>query len=275
MVQLQADQSICATCTSRAACYNGTSTTAPCPLFTFPRTMDSMANCNLCASCVKSCPHDAISITVRPPTKELWLVGRARIEESFLAMAIMGIVLIQNVTMLGIWEDFLGWLEATTGITSYPVVFTIAFASAVAAPVGVLALASWLAAPASQETVKKNFARFGYALIPLDVAAHLAHNLFHLLAEGKSVVVTVGSVLGMSPGSGSTAIVGTGTIQVLQYTLLIFGMAASVYTARRIATSRHGEGLRARTVATPYVVMVLAFAALNAVLFALPMVHRM
>ncbi len=275
MVQLKADPSICATCTSRAACYNGTTTTAPCPLFTFPRTIDSMANCNLCASCVKSCPHDAISITVRPPTKELWLVGRARIEESFLAMAIMGIVLIQNVTMLGVWEDCLGWLAATTGITSYAVVFTLAFAVAVAAPVGVLALASWLVSPASRETVRQNFARFGYALIPLDVAAHLAHNLFHLLAEGKAVVVTVGSVFGMSSGTGSTAIVGTGTIQVLQYGLLALGAAASVYTARRIATARHGEGPRARTVAAPYVVTVLLFAAVNAVLFALPMVHRM
>jgi ferredoxin len=234
-----------------------------------------MANCNLCASCVKSCPHDAISITLRPPTKELWLVGRARIEESFLAMAIMGIVLIQNVTMLGVWEDFLGWLAATTGITSYAVVFTLAFAVAVATPVGVLALASWLAKPASRETVKQGFARFGYALIPLDVAAHLAHNLFHLLAEGKAVAVTVGSVFGMASGGGSTAIVGTSTIQVLQYGLLALGAAASVYTARRISTARHGAGPRARTVAAPYVVTVLLFAAVNAVLFALPMVHRM
>jgi len=34
-------------------------------------------------------------------------------------------------------------------------------------------------------------ARFGCALIPVDVAAHLAHNLFHLLAEGGSVHCTL------------------------------------------------------------------------------------
>ena len=274
MVQLKANTDICATCTSRAACYNGTESTPACPLFTFPRTMDSMANCNLCASCVKSCPHDAISITVRPPTKELWLVGRARIEESFLAMAIMGIVLIQNVTMLGVWTDFLDWLTATTGISSYPVVFTIAFALAVAVPVGVLALASRIAMAASRETLWQNFARFGYALIPLDVAAHLAHNLFHLLAEGKAVVVTVGSLAGIGSDGGSNAIVGASTIQVLQYSLLALGTWASVYVARRIAVGRHGDTARARAVARPYVAMVLLFAAVNAVLFALPMVHR-
>lgn len=274
MVQLRTDPEICSTCTSRAACYNGTATTAPCPLFTFPRTMDSMANCNLCASCVKSCPHDAIAITVRPPAKELWLIGRARIEESFLAMAIMGIVLIQNVTMLGVWQDLLDWIAARTGVTSYPVIFTFAFAVAVALPVGVLWATARIVAPASRESVKQNFARFGYALIPLDVAAHLAHNLFHLLAEGKSVLYTVGGIFGGS-AQGSAAIVGTGTIQVLQYALLALGAGLSVYTARRISLARHGDGPRARAVAAPMVGTVLLFAAVNAVLFALPMAHRM
>jgi len=52
------------------------------------------------------------------------------------------------------------------------------------------------------------------------------------------------------------------------------GAWASVYVARKIAVRRHGGSARARTVARPYVTMVLLFAAVNAVLFALPMVHR-
>lgn len=51
-------------------------------------------------------------------------------------------------------------------------------------------------------------------------------------------------------------------------------MAHRLYVARRIAVRRHGDSARARTVARPYVAMVLLFAAVNAVLFALPMVHR-
>lgn len=43
----------------------------------------------------------------------------------------------------------------------------------------------------------------------------------------------------------------------------------------RIATNRHGDTRRARTVATPFVVTVLLFGLVNAVLFALPMAHRM
>jgi hypothetical protein len=176
--------------------------------------------------------------------------------------------------MLTVWQDVLDWIRATTGITSYPVIFTFAFVVAVSLPVGVLALACRLAVPASRASLRQNFARFGYALIPLDVAAHVAHNLFHLLAEGKAVFFTVGGLFGEG-GGGSTALAGPTTIAVLQYSLLAAGVALSVLTARRIATSHHGTGPRARTVAAPVVAVVLLFGVLNAILFALPMAHRM
>ena len=61
MVELRADEGICKNCKSRAACYNGTDKVAGCPLFTFARTMDTNANCSLCANCIKACPNDACS----------------------------------------------------------------------------------------------------------------------------------------------------------------------------------------------------------------------
>jgi len=65
----------------------------------------------------------------------------------------------------------------------------------VSVPVASLALAAKIASRGNLENTVKNFARFGYTLIPLDVAAHVAHNLFHLLAEGNSVFYTVGALL--------------------------------------------------------------------------------
>jgi ferredoxin len=92
MVALRADADICATCTSKAACFNGTATAPGCPMFSFPRQLDSNANCTLCGSCVKACPNDALTITVRKPTQELWFIRAPKLEESALATAIMGIV---------------------------------------------------------------------------------------------------------------------------------------------------------------------------------------
>jgi len=274
MVELRADSAICTTCKAKAVCYNGNDQVAGCPLFSFPRTMEDSANCNLCANCIKSCPNDAIQVRLRKPTSELWFITKPRIEQSMLAMAIMGIVLIQNVTMLEVWNDVLDRIEAATGITSYAVIFTAAFAVAVSVPVGLLALASRIAAAGNLEDTKMNFARFGYALIPLDVAAHLAHNLFHLLAEGGSVYYTVANLFGAGV-SGDPALMSTGTIQVLQFALLALGFAGSVYTAKRIAYRRYRTAARRRATLTPYVAIIALLGAVNVWLFLLPMAHRM
>lgn len=275
MVELRANSDICKTCTSRAACYNGTEKVAGCPLFTFPRTMDSSANCNLCANCIKACPNDAIEVRLRKPTSELWFIRNPRMEESFLAMAIMGIVIIQNLTMLNVWGTFLDWIAATTGITSQPVIFTLAFIVAVGGPVGLLALAARVAARGNLEGTRMNFARFGYALIPLDVAGHIAHNLFHLLAEGKSVGYTVATLFGAAPSEQSAALLDMGTIQVLQYVVLALGLGASLYAARRIAHGRYRTQARRRVTLVPVTALVVLLGALNVWMFALPMAHRM
>src|SRR5699024_64686 len=126
------------------------------------------------------------------------------------------------------WTDVLAWIETTTGITSYPLIFTVAFAVAVTVPVALLAIASRVAAAGNLESTTMNFARFGYALIPLDVAAHLAHNLFHLLAEGGSVYTTVAALFGATTSGVDPALLSTGTIQVLQFALLALGVAGSL-----------------------------------------------
>jgi polyferredoxin len=274
MVELRADADVCRTCTAKAACYNGTEKVAGCPLFTFPRTMEDSANCNLCANCIKSCPNDAIQVRLRKPTSELWFITKPHLGQSALAMAIMGIVLIQNVTMLSVWQDVLDTIAATTGITSYPVIFTVAFVIAVSVPVALLVLASRVAAARNLESTRQNFARFGYALIPLDVAGHLAHNLFHLLAEGGSVWFTVANLFGAGV-SGDPALVSTSTIQVLQFVLLGLGVVASLYTAKRIAYRRYRTAARRRATLAPYVVVIAVLAAVNVGMFLLPMAHRM
>lgn len=275
MVSLRADASICATCTAKAACFNGRDDVPGCPMFNFPRTMEDNASCTLCATCIKACPNDAITLTLRKPTRELWFIRKPKIEESFLALAIMGIVLLQNVTMLGMWQTALTWVRSTTRITYYPVVFTLVFVVAIAAPVAVFAVASRLAAAPGLEDSKANFARFGYALIPLDLAAHIAHNLFHLLAEGKSVYYTFLGLFGAEQHPVSTALVSTTAIHVLQLTALALGAAASLYAIHRIALSRYSTTARRRSTARPFVAVVLGFTGLNAYLFMLPMAMRM
>lgn len=273
-LELHATPEKCAKCTTQS-CYKGTEKVAGCPMFVFPRTMDSMASCNLCANCIKACPNDSIQLSPRIPTKGLWFIRKPKFEESFLAIVIMGIVFVQNITMLEVWGNILTKLENFVGTTNYFVTFTITFIIAMAIPVLALFVSSYAAKSANKRSTIENFARFGYALIPLDLAAHIAHNLFHLLAEGKSVIFTFMSLFGMNVHDQSTALVSDSTIQILQFALIALGTFASLYTAHKI--SNHNFETEGKTMGSfiPYAVLTLIFGALNIYFFTLPMAMRM
>lgn len=273
MIALRGTPEICSKCTV-AACYKGTEEVDGCPLFEFPKTMTSNANCNICANCIKSCPNNSIQLTLRPPTKELWFIRKPKLEEAFLSAVIMGIVFVQNITMLEVWGSILSWLERVTGTTSYAVTFTITFAIAMIIPVTLLGIASWVANRINKESILQNFTRFGYAIIVLDVAGHIAHNLFHLLAEGKSILYTGLTLIGQTVGhNASPAVLSMETIQLLQFGLIALGFIGSLYAAYRI--SRTNYPTKFWGTFASYAVLMAIFTVINIGLFVLPMAMRM
>jgi polyferredoxin len=273
MLALRGTPEICKTCTA-ASCFKGTDKAPGCPLFEFPKTMTSNANCVICAACIKNCPNDSIQLTLRPPTKELWFIRKPKLEEAFLSAVIMGIVFVQNVTMLEVWGSMLSWLERVIGTTNYAITFSITFAVAIISPVVLLGITSWIAAKFNKSSLVENFARFGYAIIALDVAGHIAHNLFHLLAEGKSIFYTAIALFGQGVHGASPAIVGMETIQLLQYGLIALGFIGSLYTAYRIAKNNQPGGTAWRTF-VPYAALIVILTVMNVYLFMLPMAMRM
>lgn len=274
MVALRTTPEICAKC-KVSACYKGSDKAPGCPMFEFPRTMDTNARCNLCSYCIKSCPNNSIKLSLRLPTQELWFIRKPKFEEAFLAVVIMGIVFVQNVTMLEVWQSILHWLEGVTGTTSYYVTFTITFIIAMLIPIALLALTALVAKRFNHDSLVQNFAKFGYAIIPLDVAGHVGHNLFHLLAEGKAVFFTALTMFGQEVTEASPALLSGPTIQLLQYSLIALGVIGSLYTAYRIARSNYyGQG-RTWSAFAPYAVLVLLLGVVNIWLFILPMAMRM
>ncbi len=273
-LELRANGENCARCRDRY-CYRGKGDVPGCPMFELPGSMDSSAKCNLCGNCIKNCPNDSVSLKVRVPSKELWFIKKPRFEESFLAIIIMGIVFVQNITMLEIWKDAQSFIEGVTGTSSYAVTFTITFAIAMIVPVLALYLTSRLAGIYNKETALSNFAIFGYALIPLDLAGHVAHNLFHLLAEGKSVLYTGLALVVPGYHGGSAAVLSGAAIQALQFALIGLGLAASLYTAYRINFANFRERVWGAASFAPYAGLLVVLAAVNIYLFTLPMSMRM
>ncbi|MFZ5625846.1 MAG: 4Fe-4S binding protein [Bacillota bacterium] len=271
-LQLRATPEICANCKT-LACYKGGEKAPGCPLFEVPRTMETSATCNLCGNCIKNCPNDSLQLSWRIPTSELWFIRKPRLEESFLAVVIMGIVFVQNVTMLEIWQKWQKSLEHILGTTNYGVTFTVLFLIAMSLPVAATWLTGKLAGLFNGESGWQNFARFGYALIPLDLAGHVAHNLFHILAEGKNIWYTFLALLGHETHGGSPALVGNDTIQILQFILIGLGAIGSLYTAWRIARTNYEQKALASWL--PVSILIAILTAINIYLFILPMAMRM
>jgi hypothetical protein len=145
------------------------------------------------------------------------------------------------------------------------------FLVAMAAPIALLAAASFASSRLSGGDMLRDFTIFGYALIPLDLAAHMAHNLFHLLGEGLAVPRSMVLWLG-GTWEGSTALLNTMTIEVLQYLMLGAGIAATAYAAYRIAGSAHGTSKWRALV--PQLLLVALLVAINVYMFTQPMAHR-
>lgn len=268
-LELRGTPEICRTCKTQS-CFRGSDKAEGCPMFQFVRTMDSSAECNLCGNCVKSCPNQSIRLSPRVPTSELWNIPKPKIEHAFLAAVIMGIVFVQNITMVEIWQDILDAIGSVTGTDNERVNFTVAYIIAMLIPIGLLFATTKLATitSGSHEKVTRNFARFGYAIIPLDLAGHLAHNLFHILTEGKAIWYNTAALFGAEIARGELALVDATSVQLLQYAIIAIGMVGSLYTAYRIGNRGSFKAL------LPYYALMILLAVVNIYLFSLPMMHR-
>ncbi len=92
------------------------------------------------------------------------------------------------------------WFIEGSFIKNYHIAFTANFVGVLFVAFLLYCLASYFSGRYSKESFIKNFASFGYGLIPLGLAGHLAHNLFHLLKEGKNAAKTVLIQSGMMIG---------------------------------------------------------------------------
>ncbi|MDF2945375.1 MAG: ferredoxin [Bacillales bacterium] len=267
-LSLRGTPEICRTCKSQS-CFKGNDKVEGCPMFVYVRTMDSSADCNLCANCVKSCPNDSIVITPRVPTKELWFLKKPKLEHASLAAVIMGIVFVQNITMLTVWKDILAYISKFTMTDSYNVNFTVAFIISMIIPIILLLGTAKLAAfKGTKQDVINNFTKFGYAIIPLDLAGHLAHNFFHLITEGKAIYLNFFSLIGIEMDRSNIAFGTTSTVQLLQFAIIALGFVGSAYTTYRIGDKAGWKKL------WPYYLLMILLTIVNIYIFTLPMGHR-
>ncbi|MDO8673319.1 MAG: 4Fe-4S binding protein [Dehalococcoidia bacterium] len=272
VIELRATPDLCRQCKT-IDCYRGNEKAPGCPMFEYPRMIDSNRCCNLCAHCIKACPHDSIRLSVRQPTTEVSFLKRGRWEEALLAAALLAIVATQTFIMLSPWVALTEWARWALGSADSRLVYTIFFAFGLLSSFVGLFLISAVSGWLRGDSAKANLLRYAYALIPLGLMGHLAHNLNHLLSEGKALFQSLLRLFGQ-PDFSSAALVSAASIQILQIALVIMGAFMALCVVWRLSMQQRGK--RAHWIAgIPHALLVVAVAGLFLWMFGQGMVPRM
>ncbi len=189
-LELRADSAdVCKSCKTKD-CYTGTHTTTPCPTFLFPSKLDENSYCTMCTECIRSCPHDNITINLRPPVTDLYRKKKFKWDEATLAIVLLALTSFHGLTMTPQWTLWTNGLRADTGLGATPV-FTIMMLIMLVAPIALF----WIGAVAARKlsgdkaiTTGTIFKAFSYSLVPIALFYHIAHNCMHFFMEAQHII---------------------------------------------------------------------------------------
>lgn len=277
------DKAVCRTCETKD-CVRGNDRGYGCPTSEYLGTMDVNTYCILCTECIKTCPYDNVALNLRPPAVDLLKAARLRPDEAYLTVAILSLATFHGVTMSAFWGDTIGvgqaWLGG--GVAGGLVAFTLGMAAMLAAPGLLLLAAAWVSRRLSGtgDSLRSTAISYAFALLPVALFYHLAHNLQHLLREGQRIVPLLSDPLAWGWDLFGTAswtlgpILSLATIQYVQVGLLLIGQAFAAYVAYHVSRRLlHGRGQRLRSLA-PVLMLVLGFSTVNLLLLMQPMSMR-
>jgi polyferredoxin len=282
-VELRArDRRVCRRCRSKD-CLTGNQRGYGCPTGQYPGTMDRNTYCILCLECVKTCPRDNLALNLRPFGADLVKAFRARGDEAYLALVLLSLVIFHAVTMVPPWFQLVDLLEFVTG-WGYTGAFSLLMAVMLAVPLLAHRLATgigWRLARERGVPRRRLFVTYAYAMIPLALFFHLAHNTMHLAMEFAKVVPVLSDPLGMGWNLFGTAgwippasLLPLSTVHGLQELLLGLGIAASAGVLA-VCSRRLYPPAQAVRAAAPMLVVLGGYLAFGWWLFSLPMAMRM
>ncbi|RPH86704.1 MAG: 4Fe-4S binding protein [Desulfobacteraceae bacterium] len=179
MVEVRGNKRICQTQCGQHHCLKGTEKAEGCPMFSYPASLTTNAECMMCFNCLKSCDQRGVQVNLRPPLQELW-----RQSQPLLSLALFGVMLVGLMAHHQFMEGTYWKVTKKTLETSPGLVYTLLYGLGLAMAVIPFWLSSTLSAAASREKISENMAYYGMAFIPLALAGHLAHVGHEFLDEG-------------------------------------------------------------------------------------------
>lgn len=186
------DKKVCAACKDKP-CYRGSENGYGCPWDVFPGGLTRNTYCGLCLECIRTCPYDNIALNLRPFSADLHKPS-TRMDEAFKAFIMLGSSLIYAAVLLGPWG---GLKDAAYQVGSgdwlvYALVFLVTIFLILP---GLFALG--LSRAKSNLPLRKRFASFATALIPLGLMFWVAFSLSFVLTNASYILVSLSDPLGL------------------------------------------------------------------------------
>lgn len=206
-------QHICSSCSTHD-CVRGNATERGCELKLYlPNKVGNM-DCTLCLDCVRACPSDNVSLTARPPLRELARdpvrssIGRisARPDIAMLILVVVFSALANAAVMIAPVAQFLsdfrqhhpwaaGWMVSLVATCAFAAVLLLLY----------LAVARLLQAFPAGASLRTVFCRFSIALLPLGLSIWLGHLAFHLATSWSSFPAMLQHLTGHAPAASHAA----------------------------------------------------------------------
>jgi hypothetical protein len=185
---------------------------------------------------------------------------------------VIGVVLIEQAALLRLWTPLLEGTGASLHIDPYvyyPVVYGVLLAAFMAAPLLGLALAGLLArllsGNADRTGVLETFTAFGYAMIPLALASHVAYGLYQLLTRSRAAPFAFLAMMGWFPGGARAAWLPNSAVFTIEMAVLVLGAVGSLYVGYRLYRRKTRHAFWAACLSYGLVLLALLAANLYAV----------
>lgn len=240
--EIRSNQDICKSNCKKIDCYHGNNEIRGCPFWEVPRVMNSSRNCSICANCIKLCPYDALSLNIRYPGTELFNIPNPLLSEAFLIISVIFLVYFQTLPMTPLYPKAMKYIIEEAGIGNYNMALVLLFVSVILFFLSFYLILSFVLSKITDISFKQTISVFSYAYIPVALFAHIGHNIYHIIFEGRTAIQNIINEIGIpirifAPAEMSaTEFQGIpGYIRNMQIFLLITGGLLAFYIINKIA----------------------------------------
>jgi len=272
---------VCRTCTTHE-CYKGSAQAVGCPTSLFPGTLQENTYCTMCTECVRSCPHDNMTVNARPLAVDLAGTKRFRVDEAVFAIVLLALTSFHGLTMTPIWIEFTNSTAAKMNLGTNAI-FTILMVLMMVWPIALFWGAAGIARRMSGEpevSTGKVFKAFAYSVLPIALFYHLAHNGMHFFMEAQHILPVLSDPFGWgwdlfgTAGKSYPPMMTLRNIWWLQLILIVFGHVYSVVVSDRIARAVWKDRKAGIKAMTPLLATMVLYSCFSIWLIAQPMEMR-